>query len=111
MNSSNRPVTVLILSFLYIAVGAIGFAYHFHDLMACQHDSVWVELTELLAIISGAFMLRRQNWARWLAIFWMTFHVAISFPVLRQILVHSFLLGMFSWILFRPAARRYFHVA
>jgi hypothetical protein len=32
MNANQRPVTVLILSCLYIAVGAIGFAYHLRDL-------------------------------------------------------------------------------
>jgi hypothetical protein len=29
MSASKRPVSVLILSCLYITVGAVGFAYHF----------------------------------------------------------------------------------
>ncbi len=108
MNSTKRPVTVWVLSCLYIAVGAIGLAYHLRELMALQPDSVWIELTALLAILSGAFMLRGRNWARWLALAWMAFHVAISFPVLRQVMIHSLFLAVIAWLLFRPDARRYF---
>ena len=68
MNATKRPVSVWILSCLYIAVGTIGFAYYFSELMAHQDNSVWIELTELLAIVSGAFMFRGHNWARWLAL-------------------------------------------
>jgi hypothetical protein len=53
-------------------------------------------------------MFRGRNWARWLALVWMAFHVAISFPVLRQVVIHSILLALIAWILFRPDARRYF---
>jgi hypothetical protein len=108
MNSNTRPVTVLVLSCLYITVGAIGFAYHLRELMALQPDSVWIELVRLLAILSGAFMLRGRNWARWLALAWMAFHVAISFPALPQVLFHSLFLAVIAWLLFRPDVRRYF---
>ena len=37
-----------------------------------------MELTELLAMVSGAFMLRGHNWARWLALAWIIFHVILS---------------------------------
>jgi hypothetical protein len=56
MNAIKRPAAVLIVSCLYIAVGAIGFAYHFHQLKVFEHDSVWIEVTELLAILCGVFM-------------------------------------------------------
>ncbi len=108
MKANKRPITVWVVSCLYIAVGAIGFAYHLRELMALQPDSVWVELTGLLAILSGAFMLQGRNWARWLALAWMAFHVAISFPVLRQVMIHSLFLAVIAWLLFRPDVRRYF---
>jgi hypothetical protein len=110
MNATKRPVSVWILSCLYIAVGTIGFAYHFSELMAHQDDSVWIELTELLAIVSGAFMLRGHNWARWLALVWMAFHVAISFPVYRQMAIHLTIFAGVAWVLFRPNTRRYFAI-
>ena len=108
MNASKRPVSVWILSCVYVAVGTIGFAYYFSELMAHQDNSVWIELTELLAIVSGAFMFRGHNWARWLALVWMAFHVAISFPVVRQIAIHSMFLAVIGWVLFQSPAREYF---
>ena len=68
MNAAGRPITVLCLSCLYIAVGAIGFVVNLPKLIALQHESIWIELTELLALIAGAFMFRGRNWARWLAL-------------------------------------------
>jgi hypothetical protein len=110
MSTTKCPVAVLILSCVYIAVGATGSVvhFHFHELMALQYDSLWIEPTELLAVISGAFMIRGRNWARWLALVWMAFHVAISFPVFRQFVTHSIIFGLIAWALFRPDARRYF---
>ena len=110
MNSARRPVAVLLLSCLYSAVGAIGFVVNFPKLMALQNDSVWIELTELLALIAGAFMLRGHNWARWLVLVWMAFHVAISFPVVRQMAIHSAIFAGIAWVLFRSNARRYFAI-
>ena len=108
MNATRRPVSVWILSCLYIAVGTIGFAYYFPELMAHHDPSVLIELTELLAIVSGAFMLRGRNWARWLALVWMAFHVVISFPIVRQVVIHSIIFALIAWMLFRPDTRRYF---
>jgi len=83
-------------------VGTIGFAYNFAELLAHQDDSVWIELTELLALVSKTFMLRRHNWARWLALVWMAFHVAISFPVYRQMPIHLAIFAGIAWVLFSP---------
>ena len=110
MNRTKRPVSVWILSCLYLAVGTIGFAYYSPQLMAHQNNSILIELTELLAIVSGAFMLRGNNWARWLALVWMAFHVAISFPVYRQMAIHLAIFAGVTWVLCRPDARRYFAI-
>jgi len=53
-------------------------------------------------------MLQGHNWARWLALAWMAFHVAIRFPVLRQIGIHSLFLAVIAWLLFQPEAGQYF---
>ena len=108
MNSNKRPVSVLVLACLYIAVGAIGFSYHFPELLASRQNSVWVEVIELLAIVSGVFMILGYNWARWFSLAWMAFHVVISFPVLRQFAIHLVFFLIIAWILFRPEARRHF---
>jgi hypothetical protein len=108
MNSARRPISVLFVSCLYIAVGTLGFVVNFPKLIALQHESLWIELTELFALVAGAFLFRGRNWARWLALVWMAFHVAISFPVVRQVVIHSMIFALIAWVLLRPDARRYF---
>ncbi len=108
MNSARRPIAVLLVSCLYVAVGAIGFVVNFPKLTALQPESVWIELTELTALIAGGFMLRGRNWARWLALLWMAFHVAISFPAVRLVVTHSIIFVLIAWLLFRPDSQRYF---
>jgi hypothetical protein len=109
MNANKRPISVTILSCVYLAVGAIGFAYHFRELLSLQQDIVWAELTEFLAIVCGAFMLLGHNWARWLALAWIVFHVVLSaFHSFRELAIHALFCAVIAWILFRPQAARYF---
>ena len=109
MNVNKRPISVLIVASAYVAIGVIGLVSHLPKLLAAQPDSIWVELTELLAIVCGAFLLRGKNWARWLALAWIAFHVAQSvvYPP-RGLVVHSLAFVVIAWILLRPAASRYF---
>lgn len=108
MNSNKRPISVLLVACAYLAVGSIGFVAHFPKLSALHSDDVWIELTELLAIVAGVFLLCGHNWTRWLALAWMAFHVVISFPAPVPIAVHSLFFVVIAWALFRPAAGRYF---
>ena len=107
-----RPISVTIVASLYVAVGIMGFTYHFHELLALQHDSLWIELTEFLAFVCGAFMLRGHNWARWLALAWMIFHVIVSaFNSIHQFLMHSLICALIAWAVLHSTATRYFRRA
>ncbi|MGH9450425.1 MAG: hypothetical protein ACRD11_07760 [Terriglobia bacterium] len=109
MNANKRPVTVLIIACLYIAVGVLAFGYHFRELQTLQKDSVWVEGTELVALACGVFLLRGQNWARWVAVAWIALHMIVSaLNAFHGIVVHSALFVLIVWLLFRPEAGRYF---
>ncbi|HEY1809109.1 MAG TPA: hypothetical protein VGG42_11140 [Acidobacteriaceae bacterium] len=100
---------MLIIACLYIVVGVLGFGYHLRDLLALQKDSVWVEGTELMALVCAVFLLRGQNWARWLAVAWAALHVVVSaLNAFQGIVAHSVLFVLISWLLFRPEAGRYF---
>jgi hypothetical protein len=103
-----RPLSVTLLACLYLAVGVVRFVAHFHGLLAHQPDAIWVELTELLAVVIGVFLLLGHNWARWLALAWIAFHVAITIHEPLPLAVHSAFLVLFAWVLFRAAARRWF---
>jgi hypothetical protein len=100
------PAAVLAIAGLYIAVGFGGFVGHFPH--HWHGEDIVIEVTELIAITCGVFLLRRKNWARWLALAWMAFHVAISFPVMAQVAVHLCFLIVIAWALFRWTARGYF---
>jgi hypothetical protein len=109
MNASKRPISVTIIACLYLAVGGVAFVYHFRELLSLQSDSFGMELTEVLAVVSGAFLLRGHNWARWLALAWIVFHVILSiFDSDHGLVVHGLLCAVIAWILFRPEASRYF---
>jgi hypothetical protein len=108
-----RPISVTVIAFLFIVVGTLGFIEHIHTLAHAaappQREGILIEVTELLAILAGAFMLRRQNWARWLALAWMAFHVVIgALNSFSQAAIHTLLLALIAWCLFNPEANRYF---
>jgi hypothetical protein len=107
-----RPLAVSIFSCLFIVTGVVGLIRHLADYKASQlfaYDLVWIFIVELAAILCGAFMLRGNNWARWLALAWMGFHVVLSFfQSLREVGVHGLLFALIAYFLFRPEARAYF---
>jgi len=110
--NAKRPLSVTIVAILYLAVGIAGFIGHGWEALRATHfppDAIAIEITEFFAIIAGAFLLRGQNWARWLAVAWMAFHVAISVShSLRELAIHAVFLVLITWILFRSGATRYF---
>jgi hypothetical protein len=108
MSKDDRPIAVVCVASLYIMVGAAGVALRFPRKLAFHQDDLWILLTEALALIAGVFLLRGRNWARWLAIAWMAFHVGISWPVIGAMVVHALMLAAIAWALFLPSSQRYF---
>jgi hypothetical protein len=106
---NKRPISVTILSWILIAAGTVGLIYHVREIKTLPYDTLLVEFVRLLAVIAGAFMLRGHNWARWLAIVWIAFHVVVSyFHSWGEVAMHAVILAVFAYILFRPAASAYF---
>lgn len=104
-----RPVAVVIVVVVYLLVGVMGFVYHFNELTAGHPDAIAIELTELTAVIAGVGLLMQKDWARWLALAWVLFHVIISlFHPLRELLIHAALCILIAWLLFRPATAGWF---
>ena len=100
------PLPVILVAGLYFAVGAGGLVVHFAE--RGQPDWIWVEVTEALAIVCGIFLLLARNWARWLAVAWMAFHVAISMGEPPKLAIHGLFLVAIVWSLFRGDAGRFF---
>lgn len=106
-----RPLPVLVFGCLFIFAGALGLGYHLAK-RPLEHDFLLLAALRLLAIVGGIFLLRAQNWARWLLLAWLAFHVVVSFyHSLEQVAAHAVLLLLFIFFLFRPPASTYFHEA
>lgn len=109
---NRRPLPVSVISWVYVAAGVLGLGVHASERStpgAFQADAIWSVLVALLAIAAGVYMLRSRNWARWLAIAWMAFHVLLSaFHSARQLAVHAVMLALFAYFLFQPKATEYF---
>jgi hypothetical protein len=109
MSENKIPWPVIVVACLYLLVGVLGFAGHFPELLARHPDAIGIEITELIAFLCGVFLLRRQNWARWLALAWILFHVGISlFHPWRELAIHAVLCVLIAWALFRPATALWF---
>jgi hypothetical protein len=112
-----RPIPLIIVSVVFVIVGVGGlFAavrpiFHFgtgipsHEL----RDTIFVAISGVLAVTSGVFMLRGQNWARWLCLVWLAFHVVMSFfHETLELVVHFIFLVLIALILFKSSAATYF---
>lgn len=108
------PISVIVIACLYIVVGAAGLAgdfSHFQLPHRATYDA-FIPFVHLLAIVCGAFMLRAGNWARWVAVVWIAFHVAVgALDSWHAMAIHALLCAVIVYILFRPAANRYFRAA
>jgi hypothetical protein len=112
---NKRPISITIIGCLFIAAGILGFAYHireFNPRHPFAYDIVWPAFVRLLAVLGGVFVLRGRNWARWLLLAWIAFHVILStFHSLSQTVVHGLLFAVVAYVLFRPRASAYFRNA
>jgi len=95
-----------------IALGAIGLVFHLTDFTAQQpfpYDIVWISLVRLIAIVCGVYMLRGSNWARWLSLAWIAFHMILSvFHSRFELVVHILVFAAFAYFLSRPRTSEYF---
>jgi hypothetical protein len=109
---NRRPISVTVIACVYLVVGVLGFVFHFREALvrhAFGYDTALIELTEVIAFVSGVFLLRASNWARWLALAWMLFHGIFSaFGAFRQFAVHTVICIVIAWALFHTQATRYF---
>ena len=108
-----RPLSVTILSWAFIAAGAVGLVYHAAGLRSGAGDRlddvVLVLVLRALAIIGGAFALRGANWGRWLLLLWMAYHVVISVGHLSfEVVAHAIVLVVVAVVYFRAPGSAWF---
>ena len=109
-----RPLAVTIIAWIFVLVGIVTCVSHASEIQpyAIRYDDVAAVGISLVAVLCGIYMLRGSDWARWLAVAWLAFHVILSgFHSRRELIVHTVLLAMFAYFLFRPEATAYFRGA
>jgi hypothetical protein len=99
------------VAFVFIGAGFVGLAYHATEWLAdgIRRTELWALVLRALAVVCGVFLLRGQGWARWLAIAWLAYHVALStVHSVSETVMHTVLLAVIAYVLFRADASGYF---
>ena len=113
---NKRPRSITIISSIFMAFGGIALLTSLlSPVDALRHiadhpfEYAPIYVARILAVLCGVFMLYGFNWARWLLVVWIGYHVILS--ALHSplgLLVHSLLLAVVVYFLFRPQASAYF---
>lgn len=112
-----RPLSITLISWLFILVGSIALVSALLPITGATHAQIvaefkqhWmVHLSRLASIVAGLFMLRGHNWARWLLVVWMAFHIVISaLHSVGQLLIHAAIFAVLLFFLFRRKSSAYF---
>jgi hypothetical protein len=105
------------LSFLFVAIGVISTAAHvwqFNISKPTFFEEAWIYAIGTLAVVAGIYMLRGRNWARWLAMGWICFHVIVAAfsqslgQAIIGLLIHALFLALLAWFLFRRESQEWF---
>lgn len=105
-----RPQLVTLVGWMLIALGAIECVYTATKVHRPVHPGDFgVPLFELIILVSGVFLLRGSDWARWLAVAWVGFHVVVgSLNSVPRGIVHGLIFLVFAWMMFRPEMNAWF---
>lgn len=102
-----RPLSITIIGWLFIVFGAIALVAGLWSLvhmngaqLVADFEKHWmVHLSRSAQIIAGVGILYGQNWARWLLVVWLAFHIVVgALHSQVQLLTHAvfFLVGPYS---------------
>src|ERR1700736_651787 len=101
---TERPRPVSVVAWLLILAGVVGIGAQ--ALRVVRHlpngvDAIYVLLICFAAIACGFFLIRGWSWARWLAVAWFAFHVAVgAVHSWQSAVIHAVLLAICTYALF-----------
>jgi hypothetical protein len=105
------PVSVILISFVFMIAGISGIIYHGAELknLFADLNVAWVFVVRLAAVAGGWFAFRGKKWARWLLVTWIVYHVYVSFyHTMAQVAIHVFFTVLTVLALFNKKANAYF---
>lgn len=120
-----RPRSITVIAWIFVAAGVVGLLNDLWPLLTSGAAAQLAKLksdgfadlgpawtTRLLAIVGGIWLLRGRDWARWLLVLWMVFHIVLSlFESWEKLLVHCVIFLPILYFLFRNTAQVYFRTA
>ena len=109
-----RPVSIIVISFLFILLGALTLINAAWDTVSTdqrladlQHHWM-IYLSAVAAIAGGVFLFKGQRWARWLLVAWMAFHIVVgALHGIGPLLTHVVIFSVILYFLFRRPASSY----
>ncbi len=113
----DRPLSITIIGWLFILLGSIALVSGLLPLVnattaqrVADLKSHWmVHLSRTAQIVGGLFLLRGHNWARWLLVAWIAFHIVIAaLHSFLQLAIHIVIFSVILFFLFRRPASEYF---
>ena len=116
-----RPVVLTLVAWLFIAVGAAGLGNDLWPLLTSHAAEQIARLradgladigpawtARVAAVVAGIWLLRGRNWARWVLVAWMAFHIGLSaFHSRRQLIAHCVFFPPILYVLFRRESNLY----
>jgi hypothetical protein len=105
------PLSVIVISLVFILAGVSGIIYHASEWqgIGMSTEVVVAFLIRLAAVVGGVFALRGKNWARWLLMLWIVYHVALSvFHSTSELITHFVIAIIVGLCLFNGKANGYF---
>lgn len=109
-----RPWRITFIAWLFVIAGLADIGFNLRGLTQrpFHYDSLWPIGLGIAAIACGFLLLRGINWARWLAVAWLAFHVIVaSVGSIQKLVVHGLLLAVIAYFLFRREAGAFFRPA
>jgi uncharacterized membrane protein HdeD (DUF308 family) len=117
MERRPRPITIISWSFIIFgSIALLSGLLPFGEITLAQRIAElkghWmVHLSRILQIVAGVGMLYGCNWARWLLVVWIAFHIVISaLHSTFQLVVHVLIFTVVLYFVFRRESSPFFGV-
>jgi len=103
-----RPLSITIISWIFIVFGSIALISGVLPLADLKRHW-YIHLSRILQIVAGVFMLYGRNWARWLLVVWIAFHIVVgALNGVVTLLMHIVIFSVVLFFVFRRDANTYF---
>jgi uncharacterized membrane protein HdeD (DUF308 family) len=109
-----RPLSIVVISLLFILLAAITLVHALVEFINATDrltdlKSHWmIYLSAVAAIVGGLFLFKGENWARWLLVLWMAFHIVVgALHGIGPLVTHVVIFSVILFFLFRRPVSSY----